>query len=77
METKQQVGANVRAEMGRRGVTQAAVAERLGLPQTSVSKRLRGVIAFDVAEIHEVAELLDIPVSALFAGPAETEEVSA
>jgi transcriptional regulator with XRE-family HTH domain len=60
-----QTGANVRAEMARRGVSQVKMAAALGLSQPSVSARLRGVTPFDVDELHAVADFLDVPVAAL------------
>lgn len=66
MENEQEIGANVRAEMSRHGVTQAAVAERLGLPQSAVSKRLRGMTPWSASELAKVAELLGVPVGKLY-----------
>lgn len=63
----QRIGANVRAEMARRGISQVAIASKLGLPQTSVSKRLRGEVAFNVDELTAVADHLGVPLAALLA----------
>ena len=60
-----QVGANVRAEMARRRISQQALGEHLSLCQSSVSLRLRGQRPFDVQELEAVATFLDVPVSAL------------
>ncbi|MEU4391611.1 helix-turn-helix transcriptional regulator [Kribbella sp. NPDC023855] len=69
----QRIGANVRAEMARRGISQVAIASKLGLPQTSVSKRLRGEVAFNVDELTAVADHLGVPLAALLAEqPATT-----
>lgn len=56
----QTVPSNVRAEMARRGITQATVARALGKTQQAVSARLNGKVAFDVDELHVVAELLSL-----------------
>lgn len=64
------VGANVRAELARRGVSQTALADHLGLSQSGVSKRLRGVIAFDTDEMLAMSDFLDVPVAVLFEGAA-------
>lgn len=69
------IGANVRAEMARRGVTQAKLAAALGLSQPSVSARLRGVTPFDVDELHTVADFLGVPLSDLL--PADAPKVGA
>ena len=58
-------GANTRAEMARRGISQTQVAERLGISQSAVSSRLLGRTPFDVNELVAVAEFLGVPVSAL------------
>lgn len=50
-------------------MTQRQLAERLGLPQPSVSKRLAGLIAFDVAELERVAEILGVSVSQFMSAP--------
>lgn len=63
----QRIGANVRAEMARRGVSQTALAEQLGITQTAVSTRLRGKVAFNVDELAAVAAALDVPIGALLA----------
>ena len=51
---------NIRVEMTRHNVTQAQLAERLGISQVAVSKRLRGVVPISVAELLRVADLLHI-----------------
>jgi predicted transcriptional regulator len=58
-------GANVRAEMARRKVSQVAVAAHLGCSQAAVSKRLSGDVAFDINELHLIAAFLDVPLAAL------------
>lgn len=59
------VAASVRAEMARRDVTQARLAEALGMTQPAISRRVSGQLPFDVDELHRIARFLDIPVSAL------------
>ena len=63
-------GANVRAEMARRGLSQAAVAARLGLSQTAVGNRLRGITPFDINELTAIAGILDVPLVTLLDGVA-------
>ena len=69
-------GANVRAEMARRGVSQTALAQTVGLSQTAISKRLRGATPFDVNELIAVAAALDVPLSALLSGVVEERETA-
>ena len=58
-------GANVRAEIARRGMSQATLAQVIGVSQSQFSKRLRGVIAFDINELSAIAKALDIPLADL------------
>lgn len=57
--------ANVRAEMARKQVRQVRLAERLGISQAAVSRRLNGTKDFTVGELHTVADLLGVPVADL------------
>lgn len=61
-------GANVKAEMARRGITQTDLASALGITQPQVSARLRGRVAFDVNELHAVSAFLGVPVATLLEG---------
>jgi transcriptional regulator with XRE-family HTH domain len=54
------VGERVKAEMRRQSIRQTAVAVRLRISQQAVSRRLRGVVPFNVAELEQVARLLDV-----------------
>lgn len=58
-------GANVRAEMARRGISQMRLAEALGMSQPAVSARLRGVTPFDINELAAIAEFFNMPVTGL------------
>lgn len=64
-----QTGRNVRAEMARAGVSQIDLAERVGLSQSGLSKRLRGVVPFDVNELDSIATALGVPVVSLLPQP--------
>jgi transcriptional regulator with XRE-family HTH domain len=63
-------GANVRAEMVRRGISQTALASRLGMSQAAVSKRLRGETPFDINELAQIAAALDVTLDRLLEGVA-------
>lgn len=67
----QQTGANVRAEMARRGLTQSDLAGRLGMSQPMLSNRLLGKTAFDVDELAAVAAALDLDVNVLIQAPVQ------
>lgn len=58
-------GRNVRAEMARAGVSQADLAARVGLSQSALSKRLRGVVPFRVDELDAIARVLRVTASDL------------
>ena len=64
-----QTGRNVRAEMARAGVSQIDLAERVGLSQSGLSKRLRGVVPFDVNELDAIATALGVPAVSLLPQP--------
>lgn len=63
------VAREVRAEMVRQGLTQQAMADKLGWPQPRLSRRLadgkNAPIPFDVAELNEVAYALGVPAAQL------------
>ena len=59
------VAATIRAELARRRIPQTIVAERLGMSQPSLSRRLTGDTPFDVNELAIVAEILGIPLATL------------
>lgn len=61
-------GANVRAEMARKGMTQTTLARHLGFSQVALSARLRGVTPFDLDELVRCAEVLGVALDHLLAG---------
>jgi len=67
-----QTGANIRAEIARRKISQTTLAKHLGLSQTSISARLSGRTAFDINEIHAVAVFLGVPITVLL--PSEIRD---
>ena len=68
----ERAGQNVRAEMARKAITQAQLGTELGMSQTAVSARLRGLIPFDVNDLTTTAEFLDVTVADLL--PTEVTE---
>jgi transcriptional regulator with XRE-family HTH domain len=60
------VAANVRAELARHQVTQAAIGKVLELTHTAVSRRLRGVTEFRADELLRIAEHLGVDVSTFY-----------
>ena len=54
------VGANIKAELARRGLSQRALAGELGIAVTGVSKRLSGLTPINVDELHTIAGFLGV-----------------
>lgn len=65
-----QTAREIRAEMGRQGISGAALAARLGCTQKSLSRRLTGDVPVDIAQLERIAEVLGVPMSQLL--PAGT-----
>ena len=66
----ERVAAAVRSELARQRIPQATIAARLGISQAAVSRRLSGVVPFDVSELAEVADVLGADVGVLARGAA-------
>lgn len=49
--------------MARKKLTQQELARALGVVQQTVSRRLTGEVPFDVAELSQVAQILEVPVT--------------
>jgi transcriptional regulator with XRE-family HTH domain len=64
----QQVASNIRAERARSNISQARMAEVLGIAQQNVSAKLRGVRAFTLDEIGILAPLFGMTPAELIAG---------
>jgi transcriptional regulator with XRE-family HTH domain len=63
------VAAEVRAHLARRQLTGTAFANAIGRSEMYVSRRLRGEIPFDLADIEQVATFLGITVADLLPAP--------
>lgn len=61
----ERVAGALRAEMARHRVTQQQLGDHLGLSQMAINRRVSGATPLDVGELFEIAEFLNIPVSAL------------
>ena len=57
------VAAEVRAELARQRVSQEALCARIGMSQSTLSRRITGEHPFDTSELAEIAEVLGVPVS--------------
>lgn len=61
-------GANIRAEMARRQVTQTEMAQHLGITQPALSKRIRGIVPLNIDELAAIADRLEVPLDAILHG---------
>ena len=62
------VGARVRLHRKMRGLSQEALAQRLGLTFQQVQKYERGAHRISASKLYEIARALEVPVAALFDG---------
>jgi transcriptional regulator with XRE-family HTH domain len=65
------VAEEVRAALARRRIKQTTLAEKLGLSQPAISRRLAGEIEFSITELTLAAELLEVPLADLLPSPTE------
>lgn len=63
-------GVNVRAELARKGLSQADLGLHLGISQAAVSAKIAGKTPFTIDQLASVAALLDVPLGALTEGIA-------
>jgi len=61
----ERVSAEIRAEMGRKRMTQEELARRIGWQGSQLSRRLSGLIQFRTAEVESIARALDVPLDQL------------
>ena len=66
----QKVAAEVRAELGRKELSCAALARMTGINEPVLRRRLKGSAPFRVAELETVAEALHVPVEQFLSGAA-------
>ena len=69
------VAGNVRAEAVRAGFTQTRLAKELGMSQSYLSKKWRGVILWGLDELEPVAKALHVPLERLLDWTARPEGV--
>jgi transcriptional regulator with XRE-family HTH domain len=69
-DVREEVAAEVRAQLARKRVSGASAAAQLDVTQIYLWRRLSGRVAFDVNDLTALARLLDVPVTAFFPAPA-------
>lgn len=67
--TAKVVASNIRAEAARRGFSQRALGRALGITQSQVNRRWRGLIPWQLDELDSVAALLGLTVNDLITPP--------
>jgi transcriptional regulator with XRE-family HTH domain len=60
----ERVAAKVRGVMGEARISQTALAERLGIPQQRLSRRLSGDVSMTLDEVYAIAGALGVEPSA-------------
>jgi transcriptional regulator with XRE-family HTH domain len=66
---RDQIAAEVRAELARQKMSVSEAARRLGWTQSFLQRRVMGDRGFEASELAAVAGLLDVPVEVFFARP--------
>lgn len=62
------VAAELRVLMARYHVTQAALADLIGVSQSQMSKRMKGKIPIDIFELEKLADFFEVSVADLVGG---------
>ena len=68
-EFTRRVAAEVRAELARQKVSQETLCTRIGMSQSTLSRRITGEYPFDTTELADIAQALGVPVARFL--PAE------
>lgn len=66
--SREQIAANVRAEMARRRVDQGDIATVIGKSRASTGERVNGKTHFRVDELQAIAAFLEVPLERLLSG---------
>lgn len=73
--SREAIGAEVRAGLARKGLTQKQLAAVLGVTETTLSGRIRGRTPFDTDELALISDLIGVPIAELL--PASPQPSSA
>lgn len=71
-EFSRRVAAEVRAELARQRVSQETLCTRIGMSQSTLSRRITGDYPFDTNELAAIAAVLGVPVSKFIPAGAVT-----
>ena len=73
-EVNSMVSANVRAEFARYRVSPSQMAERIGISESGITKKLAGTNPFTVAELLALAEVMNVPLARFVAPPTDLNQ---
>lgn len=76
MDEKEQLRANVRAELARARISAAEMDRRLGWSRATLSRRLLSEAEFRAHELTAIARELGIPVTRLWEGVGDSPDVA-
>lgn len=65
--TDDRVAANVRAELARHRKGQQFLADGMGVSLMLISRRMSGQVSFSIAELYQIAKLLNVGINTLIA----------
>lgn len=65
-DVRSYVAAEVRAELARRRMSLRQASDRLGWKLTATHRRITGESPLDAGHLHELSEMLDVPVEQFF-----------
>lgn len=71
---RERVAEEVRAELGRAGISVNAAAKALDWSQPYLQRRVSGKTAFDVDDLETLSKWLQVPVEQLLYGPASVSQ---
>lgn len=68
--TTSEIASNIRAELGRKRISQRELARQLGISPTAMHMRLRGETRIPSDELVQIAQLLELDPAELLKGAA-------
>jgi transcriptional regulator with XRE-family HTH domain len=70
MNQTTQVATELRTELAKRHMSQTDLATRINVSKHYLSRRVCGHVPFNVDELQQIAEILDVPVEQFLRGAA-------
>ncbi|WP_189079276.1 helix-turn-helix domain-containing protein [Mangrovihabitans endophyticus] len=74
---REAVALNVRAELAKARISGTRMAAKIGIPRSTLGRRIAGEVSFDAEEIAAIARVLQISTDVLLAVPAPVPTVGA